>query len=97
MGALGEVGTNVKMFPNLGGTVIQVVTADTVTHTDTLTVDLKKYGANNIYGVLGFVETTTGQVVVQEDPTCTVSAGVVTLTVTGTAGAKVRTYYIFAY
>jgi len=97
MGALGEVGTNVKMFPNLGGTVIQLVTASTVTHTDTLTVDLKKYGCNNVYAVLGFVETTTGQVVVQEDPTVTISSGVITMTVTGTAGAKVRTYYIFGH
>jgi len=96
MGDLGEVGTNVDMFPNLGGTIIELVTASSVVHTDTITVDLGKYGCSTVQGVIGFVETATGSEVTQEDPTTAVSAGTLTLTVTGTAGAKVRTYYIFA-
>jgi hypothetical protein len=98
MTALGEVGTRTDMIPNLGTKMIQVVLPSTASHGDTFTVDLTKYGASNIHGILGFVESTTGSIVVLEQPTTAVSAaGLLTATITGSAGAKVRTYYIFAY
>lgn len=97
MTALGEVGTKVSLIPALGATVIQVVTAATVVGgTDTLTVDLTDFGCTNIHGILGFDETTTGSVVVNQQPTTAVSGGTLTITTTGSETC-VKTFYVFAY
>lgn len=64
---------------------------------DTTTVDLSKYGATDLKGILGFVETTDGSVVVQEQPTTAVTDGTLTITVGGsTVTNKKRNYKIFA-
>jgi len=95
--ALGAVGTRTILDPQCGTTVIQCVTPATVIGgTDNLTVDLSKFGCTNIHGILGFVENTTGEVVVQEQPTTSVSSSTLTITVGG-SGTKRRTYIIFAY
>jgi len=97
MGDLGEIGTIVEALPNSGITLIEVVTPATVVGgTDTFTVDLSKYGCTNIKGVLGFDETTTGSIVVQN--TCTTAVSSSTLTVTTvTANTCIHSYYIWAY
>jgi len=97
MTALGAVGTRTEVAPNLGVKIIQVITAATVDDGDTLTVDLSTYGCTNIHGILGFIETTAGSVVVQEQPTTAVSSSTLTITVGGITDDKVRAYYIFAY
>jgi len=97
MTALGAVGTRTEVAPNLGVKIIQVITAATVDDGDTLTVDLSTYGCTNIHGILGFIETTAGSVVVQEQPTTAVSSSTLTITVGGSTDDKVRAYYIFAY
>lgn len=97
MAALGEVGTRTIAVPQCGTTLLHVVTAATVVSADTLTVDLTKYGARNIHGILGFKETTEGSVMVAEQPTTAVSSGTLTITVGGTAVTAIRDYYIFAY
>jgi hypothetical protein len=65
---------------------------------DTITVDLTKYGARNIHGILGFEESGgAGSVMVKEQPTTAVSVGTLTITVGGTAVTGVRHYIIYAY
>jgi len=90
MTALGDVGTNTEILPNMGVKMIQCVFADTVIGgSDDATVDLGDFGCTNIHGILCFDETTTGSIVVTEAPITTVSSGVVTITFGGTAtGAK---------
>ena len=90
MTALGDVGTNTEVAPNLGIKMIQCLFADTVVGgTDNATVDLGDFGCSNLRGILCFDQTTTGQVVVTEAPTTAVSAGVVTITFGGSdTGAK---------
>ncbi len=97
MTALGDVTTNKEIAPNLGVKMIQAVTDATVDDGDTITVDLDKFGCTNIHGILGFEETTTGQVVVTAEPTTAVSASVLTITVGGSNDNNVRTFIIFAY
>lgn len=97
MTALGAVGTRKSALPHLGETVITLVTDATVDDADTITVDLSVYGCTNIHGILGFIETTTGSVVVQEQPTTAVSSSTLTITVGGSTDNKVRYYRIFAY
>lgn len=64
---------------------------------DTTTVDLTKYGATELKGILGFVENTAGSIVVQEQPTTAVADGILTITVGGsTVTDKKRNYKIFA-
>ena len=97
MAALGAVGTRVTATPNPGLTLISLVTAATVTHTDTITVDLSAYGCKNVHAVLGCREDTAGSIVVAENPTTSVTSGTLTLTVPGAGGAKVRSWLIWAY
>ena len=104
MTELGDVGTNTEISPNAGVKVIQCVFPDTlgtagagvIGGTDNATVDLNDFGCTKLHGILCFDESTTGSIVVTQAPTTTVSAGVVTITFTGSAtGAK--TVIIWAY
>lgn len=97
MTALGAVGTRQSVLPNIGATLISLVTAATVDDGDTITVDLTAYGCRNIHGIWGFIETTTGSVVVAEAPTTAVSSGTLTITVGGSTDDKVRCFLIWAY
>ena len=86
-----------EIAPNLGVKVIQVVTPDTADDGDTVTIDLSDYGCTNIHGILGFTESTTGQVVITEAPTTTVSSNSLVITIGGSTDNKVRTFIIWAY
>ena len=97
MTAFAGTQTEVEVAPNLGVKIIKVKLDDTADDTDTFTVDLTAYGCTNIDGVFGFIETTTGSVIVAENPTTAVSSGTLTGTVTGSTDNKARTYYIYAY
>ena len=64
---------------------------------DTTTVDLSDYGCTELKGILGFIETTAGEVVVQEQPTTTLSGTTLTITVGGsTVSDKKRNYEVYA-
>ena len=78
--------------------MIQVVTAATVAGgTDDVTVDLSVYGCTNVHAVMVSDETTTGSVVVNQDPTTT-SVSSSTLTVDlGGSDTGVKTILIWAY
>jgi hypothetical protein len=61
---------------------------------DTTTVDLTTYGCLYVAGTIGFVETTANSVVVQEQPTTSVTTGTLTITVGGSTDNKKRTYLV---
>ena len=91
--------------PQLGVKILQVrVPATFVWGTDTLEVDLTKFGAYYCAGVLGFIETTAGSVTVPcgaagtQLGTTAVASGTLTFTSTGCAtNTKGGTLIIFAY
>lgn len=77
---------------------VWVEVGDTADDTDTLTVDLSEYGggsAPQLLGVLGWIQTTTGSVVAQEQPTTAVSGSTVTLTIGGSTDNKKRAYVLY--
>ena len=85
MGALTE-GTDYEIVGVDRGDVtntIQIKTIDTVDASDTLTVDLTKYGikADGLVRVIGSAHTTNNSVSVNEDPTTAVSSGTLTITI----------------
>lgn len=89
--------TDYDMMQFDGVRQIFVRTAATADSGNTTTVDLKKYGCTTLVGILGFVETTAGSVVVQEQPTTAVASGVVTITLGGSSvDDKVRNFILFA-
>lgn len=65
---------------------IVIKTINTVDTGDTIVVDLTKYGIHptGLMGVTGYVQATANSIVVQTDPTTTVSSDEITLTL-GTA------------
>lgn len=75
---------------------IVIKTINTVDDTDEIVVDMTKYGisATGLMGVVGYEHTTANSVVVQADPTTTVSSGSVTLTVSGSNDDNQRYYLI---
>lgn len=94
-----------EIVPNSGVKILQVrVPATFVWGTDTLAVDLTKYGAKFCAGVLGFVETTAGSVTVTcgasgaQLGTTAVSSGTLTFTSSGCAANTAGgTLVIFAF
>lgn len=98
MGALTE-GTDFEIVGvNIGNCSNEIVikTIDTVDAADTLTVDLTKYGisATGLVGVLGFKHTTNNSVMVQEQPTTSVSSGTLTITVPSGTDNDARFYFV---
>ena len=93
------------IIPALGVKMIQVrVPATYVQGTDSLVVDLGDYGASKVSGILGFVETTAGSVVVSSGAsgaqlgTTSVSSGILTYNSSGAASnTKGGTLIIFAF
>jgi hypothetical protein len=84
--------------PQLGVKVIQVkVPVTFVWGTDILAIDLTKYGARQLAGVLSFEETTLGSIVVARACTTSVTTGTATITSTAGGEARVGTFLIFAY
>lgn len=83
-----------RQFDGVTELYVRTASADSA---DTTTVDLTDYGATTVVGILGFVETTAGSVVVQEQPTTAVSSGTLTITVGGSSvTSKVRNYIVYA-
>ena len=95
MGLLVE-GTDYEVINAPGPVYNEIVikTINTVDSSDTIVVDLTKYGisATGLMGVQGFEHTTENSVVVLADPATTVSSGSITLTLT--AGSNVQYTFV---
>jgi len=81
-------------FPNEGFKTLVVSTVSTVDTGDTLEVDLTDYGAGAMMGVIGFVHTTQNSVIVQEQPTTTMSGLTLTITVGGTGADNLARHFL---
>lgn len=76
--------------------VLEVWTPATTDTADTVVITLADYASTKIVGILGFVQTTAGSVVEQEQPTTSVTTGTLTITVGGsTVSDKARFYRIY--
>ena len=73
---------------------IVLETLATAVSADTIAVTLSDYGCTKFVGIDGQVHTTEDSVIVAEAPTTAVSAGVLTITVGGSAVTKKRTYRV---
>ena len=73
---------------------IMAVTADTADATDTFTVTLSDYGITTLLNVKGFKHTTNNSVIVLEQPTTAVAAGVLTVTIPGGSDNDIRVVLI---
>lgn len=83
-------------LPNMGIKQLFVSTVTTAEDTNTIEVDLSDYGCNALLGIIGFEHTTANSVVVQEQPTTTMSGATLTITVGGSSATGPRHYWIFA-
>jgi phosphosulfolactate synthase (CoM biosynthesis protein A) len=81
--------------PSFGMKKLLVSTINTVDSSDTLTVDLAKYGWGSMCGIIGWTHTTENSVAIQEQPTTTMSGSTLTITVGGASNDQVRHYLIF--
>ena len=76
---------------------IMVETASTVDDTDTFTITLANYGITDLKTIKGFTHTTNNSVIITEDPTTSVTTGVLTVTVGGSTDDKKRVFIIGGY
>lgn len=73
---------------------IKITTEATVDDGDTIAVDLSQYGATGIDWIMGWIHSTTNSVLVQEEPTTSVTNSTLTITVGGSTDNKKRTYLV---
>ena len=96
---MGDVTSDMVFTPvqGVGGNMVIADTngVETVDDGDTFTVTLANYGFKKFLGIVGFIQTTSGSVVVQEQPTTSVTSGVLTVTVGGSTDNKERVYFIY--
>ena len=93
MTAIGANCTFRESVPNIGVKKIVITTPATADTGDTIAVTLASYGIGTLLGIRGFVHTTANSVMVEEAPTTSVTAGVLTITVGGTTVSdKIRVY-----
>lgn len=81
-------------IPNAGFKTVLISTVSTVDSGDTIDVDISKYGAGAVMGIIGFVHTTQNSVVEQEQPTTTMSGMTLQITVGGTGADNLARHYI---
>jgi hypothetical protein len=81
-------------LPNCGFKTLLISTVSTVDSGDTIDVDISKYGAGAVMGLIGFVHTTQNSVVVQEQPTTTMSGSTIQITVGGTGADNLARHYL---
>jgi hypothetical protein len=83
-------------YPNVGFKTLVVSTVSTVDSGDTLDVDISDYGAGAMMGIIGFIHSTQNSIVIQEQPTTTMSGMTLTITVGGVgADNQARHYVLF--
>jgi len=61
---------------------------------DTFTFDISKAGATELIGVEGWIASTEGSIIVEEDPTTAVSTTTATITIGGSTDDKARFYIL---
>lgn len=98
MAALTE-GTDFEVLGvNRGDVTNEIVirAINTADAADTIAVTLTSYGisASGLIGVIGFKHTTDNSVMVQEQPTTAVAAGVLTLTIPAGTDNDARFYFV---
>lgn len=74
---------------------LYVETANTVDAADTISLTLADFAITTVLGVSGFKHTTDNNIVVTENPTTAVAAGVLTLTVPAGTDDDKRIYSIY--
>ena len=92
-----EEGTDVNLNSIKTVKTITFETANTVDAADTLAITLADFGMTTVLGFIGSTHTTDNSVIIAEEPTSAVSAGVLTLTIpAGTDNDKrvIQVYYI---
>jgi hypothetical protein len=83
-----------EVVPNSGLKTVVICVANTTDAADTLAVTLSTHGisANGLLMVEGWKHTTDGSVIVAEDPTTSVTSGVLTITVPAGTNDDFRIY-----
>lgn len=76
---------------------ILVETPDTADDGDVFSITLADYGLTNVKSIIGFTHSTSNSVIITEDPTTVVAAGVLTVTVGGSTDNNKRAFLIGGY
>jgi len=83
-----------EVSPNAGLKIVQVWTA-AGSDTNVTKVTLADYGIKKLYNVISQAHTTDNSVIIADDVTTAVSAGVLTVTLPDSADTKKRSILIF--
>lgn len=87
--------TVVRGQPLQGFKTAVISTVTTADSGDTIAVSLDNIGGGSVCGVIGFTHTTVNSVVVQEQPTTTMSGRTLTITIGGAANNQARHFLLF--
>jgi hypothetical protein len=92
---MGEVTSGCTFDRFLPGKVLKITTAATVDDGDTILVTLADYGMAAVDSVVGYTHSTTDSIIIAEQPTTSVTTGVLTITVGGSTDDRKRVFYVF--
>jgi len=81
-------------LPNRGMSTMVVSCINTVDSGDTIAIDLAKYGWGSMCGIIGFIHSTENSIVIQEQPTTTMSGSTLTITIGGAGADNLTRHYL---
>jgi hypothetical protein len=85
----------VRGQPVGGFKTLVVSTVTTANSADTLDVDIADFGGGSLCGIIGFTHTTVNSIVIQEQPTTTMSGSTVQITIGGASNGQARHFLLF--
>jgi len=92
---MGEVTSVCTFKRDIPGKLLRIESDATVDDGDTILVTLADYGFKTVEAVAGYAHTTTDSIIVAEQPTTSVTAGVLTITVGGATDNLKRVYLVY--
>ena len=90
--------TYTDAVPSLGAKTLIVETPATADTGDTIVITLASYGISKFIGIYGMIQSTANSIIIAEAPTTSVTSGVLTITVGGSAASdQARTYIVWGH
>lgn len=84
-----------ESLPRLEGKQVIITTPNTADNADTIAITLSDYGMTTFLGSTAMTHSTEDSVIITEQGTTAVSAGVLTFTIGGSTANKKRTIIIY--
>jgi len=84
-----------RALPTGGMKTLVISTLTSADSSDTIDLDIAKYGGGSVVGIIGFTHTTANSIAIQEQPTTTMSGSTIQITIGGASNDQARHFLLF--